>query len=639
MKTLTVFLLCGAASAADCTSAAAGVWSAASSWSNCDGDVPGNGDTATLTHAITLDGNRIVGSSPSADTPVLTINSGGRLVWVEGAVLTVRGSIRIANPASLTYTLEMAPGSGLHFDPSLAADRTLAAYTLRPSASNSNSVIRMICSAAQPCTVQTLRPNGDEARARFMTNGSNSNFLDAQFVNFENLGSPTTSAFEFAMASSAPAHAIVSFQWCRFKNVGFIGGSTSLNSSDGHTVRFNHNYVESLLHSSTKMVAWRTTFSGLIGTGVREVIGNVLPDFGVGGDPSELACRGCTIRDNFFRRTYYTYSAGSHAAVEVRNNFFGLSQDTNSSIAAVAPSIRDNYIWWRSPGNPHVFAASGVGIGNTLFDGNVFEVNNSNDGDIISKGGNSDNEAQYTVTNNLMVPANDTYPTNGSAMVTVLCGNGTRCGVWTLDKNTMAGGGDSLQGRVLIAFTEGTGTPPGPDTDVVSVRSNIIGGLPGTAVGQSGLIHQTGTTKVNTFQPGGITNNGWFSQTFRRNSPGQSSNGTAYNIITGGADPVPGANDLQANPVFADPIRNSAKWAASRGYPESWDGVKQVFIDAWQANRGNPGTIAGLVTDVRRWVRQGFAPRNLGYGFRGHDGGRIGAVSPIGMFGTFNGGY
>jgi hypothetical protein len=639
MKIVLAMILGGAAFAADCTSAAAGVWSNPGSWANCNGDVPGNGDTATLSHAITLDGSRVVGTSPSADTAVLTINNGGRLIWVEGAVLTVRGSIRIANPSSLTYTLEMAPGGGLHFDPSLAADRTQAAYTLRPSAANSNSVIRMICTAAQPCTVQTLRPNGDEARARFAVNGTNSNFLEAEFVDFQDLGSPTTPAFEFAMASSAPAHAIVSFQWCRFRNVGFIGGSSSLQSSNGHTVRFNHNYVESLLHTTTKRVAWRTTFTNVIGTGIREVIGNVLPDFGVGGDPSDLACRGCIIRDNFFRRTYYSYSAAAHAAAEITNNYFGLAQDSNNSIAAVAPQIRNNYIWWRAPGNPHILAASGH-TGNITFDGNVFEVNNTNDGDVISKGGNSDNEASYVVTNNLMIPSLDFYPSNGSALVTVLCGNMTRCGIWTLNKNTMAGGGDSAtQGRCFIGFTEGTGTPPGPDTDVVSVRSNIIGGLPGTFGGTRGLIWQTGTTKVNTFQPGGITNNGWFGRTFRRNSPGQSSHNTVYDIPTGGADPVPGANDLVELPFFADPTRNSARWAASKGYAESWDGVKQVFINAWVSNRGNPAVIAGLVEDVRNWVRQGFAPRNLNYASHGHDGGRIGAVPPITMFGTFNGGY
>lgn len=638
MRVLLGLLLSGAAFAANCTTASAGVWSAPANWANCDGDVPGNGDTATLSHAITLDGNRVVGNSPSSDTPVLTIASGGRLVWVEAAVLTVRGSIRIANPASLNYTLEMAPGGGLHFDPSLAADRTTAAYTLRPSASNSNSVILMLCSAAQPCTVQTLRPNGDEARARFITNGSNSNFIDAEYVNFEELGSSTTSALEFTMASSAPAHAIVSFQWCRFRNVGFIGGNASLNSSNGHTVRFNHNYVESLLHSSTKMVAWRVTFSTAIGTGTREVIGNVLPDFGVGGDPSDLACRGCTIRDNFFRKTYYTYSAASHTAAEMTNNYFGLSQLTNSEIAAVAPLIRNNYVWWRAPGNPHVFTANGF-TGNITFDGNVFEVNNTNDGDIIAKGGNSDNEASYTLTNNLMIPGLDSYPSNGSSLLTVLCGNGIRCGIWTVNKNTMAGGGDTTQGRCFLGFTEGTGTPPGPDTDVVSMRSNIVGGLPGNFGGTRGLVWQTGTTKVNTFQPGGITHNGWFGRTFRRNSPGQSSHNTVYNIPTGGADPAPGANDLVELPAFADPTRNSAKWAASKGYTESWDGVKQVFIDAWAANRGNPAIIADLVADVRNWVRQGFAPRNLRYAASGHDGGRIGAVTPIAMFGIFNGGY
>jgi hypothetical protein len=556
---------------------------------------------------------------------VLTINSGGRLVWSEGSVLTVRGSIRIANPSTLTYTLDLAPGGGLHFDPSNAADRAAAAYTLRPAASNSNSIIRMNCSAAMPCTVRTLRPNGDEARARFVNNGTNSNFIEAEFVDFEDLGSASLEAMAFAIASSAPAHAIISFRWCRFRNVGIIG-SGNISTSNG-TVRFNHNYVESILSTEATNPGFRVGFQIDQTGGVREMVGNVMPDIAYGGTSATIQCRSMSIRNNFMRRYNCLFSSDSQLLGPVTNNFFGLEQSTNSAIAIMTVDFARNYIFWRAPNNPHVIA---VYRGNSLVDSNVFETNNSGDGDCISKN-QGDPEISVSIRNNLYLPANNTYPENGGSLVTLLCGSGGRCGTWSIEKNTVAGGGSSR--RTYLALTE-----LNPNADVIAMRSNLAGGLGGNLGGFPMVKQESVTTKVNFFQPGNITHNGRAGYTFSANRPGQSSHGTPYDIVTGGSDPVPGANDIVELPAFADPGRNSMKWAATKGYSESWNGVRQVFIDAWLNNRGDETVVSRLIDDAYNWVRQGYAPRNLRYASSGHDGGRIGAVAPVTMFGTLNGG-
>lgn len=72
------------------TTAAAGNWSATGTWNG--GVVPGNGDTVTLNHAVTVDVDTIIGHSPGeADTvKAIRMTLAGPLTLAAGVKLTLR---------------------------------------------------------------------------------------------------------------------------------------------------------------------------------------------------------------------------------------------------------------------------------------------------------------------------------------------------------------------------------------------------------------------------------------------------------------------------------------------------------------------------------------------------------------------
>jgi hypothetical protein len=117
-----------------CTSAGTGNWNAPATWANsggCDGatNVPGDGDTATVGHNVTVSVNQTIGSSPGdATTNVLTISGAtGRVIIADGITLTVRGNI--SNNCGAVGTqqvkgINLGAGSSLVFDASAATPTT-----------------------------------------------------------------------------------------------------------------------------------------------------------------------------------------------------------------------------------------------------------------------------------------------------------------------------------------------------------------------------------------------------------------------------------------------------------------------------------------------------------------------------------
>ncbi len=114
--------------AAVCTSAANGNWSSPASWSNCNGSFPGDGDTVTITHNITVDVNATVGNSPldtAAAAPATWVmllqrtngtTSNGQLTVSSGVTFTVKGSVGVTGSGSYAPIITLQPGSTWTFD-------------------------------------------------------------------------------------------------------------------------------------------------------------------------------------------------------------------------------------------------------------------------------------------------------------------------------------------------------------------------------------------------------------------------------------------------------------------------------------------------------------------------------------------
>ncbi|MEI7456711.1 MAG: LamG domain-containing protein [Nitrosomonadales bacterium] len=81
------------ARAATCSSQQAGSWSNAATWSNCGGAMPGSADTASISHAVSLDSNRTVSG--------ITINSGGKLTGFT-VTLNLNGNLTVSAGGTFT---------------------------------------------------------------------------------------------------------------------------------------------------------------------------------------------------------------------------------------------------------------------------------------------------------------------------------------------------------------------------------------------------------------------------------------------------------------------------------------------------------------------------------------------------------
>ena len=69
----------------------AGTWSDPATWSG--GIIPGDGDSVTIDHAVTLDGAFTIGTGAAGVDAVL-VNAGGELTIADGASLTLLGDVR-----------------------------------------------------------------------------------------------------------------------------------------------------------------------------------------------------------------------------------------------------------------------------------------------------------------------------------------------------------------------------------------------------------------------------------------------------------------------------------------------------------------------------------------------------------------
>jgi len=112
-------------------------------------------------------------------------------------------------------------------------------------------------------------------------------------------------------------------------------------------------------------------------------------------------------------------------------------------------------------------------------------------------------------------------------------------------------------------------------------------------------------------------------------APGISGKGYSLGISDGTS---PGANDLDANPGFADPSRNLARRDAFCSGP----GTSANFL--LEVQKRNTATYKPCydIGATIQWVRAGFAPLNPVLQRSGPPNQRFGAISPVLMIGTIS---
>lgn len=137
------------------TSAQSGNWSATSTW--VGGVVPGNGDTVTLNHAVTVDVDTTVGTSPAAGTVVLEVASGGGGITISGGVtLKIRGDFHNFG------AFELLAGAVLEFDSSQSVDPANTSYEFRYAKIGSTTTIKISGTPENRCQIRS-NPGGKNA--------------------------------------------------------------------------------------------------------------------------------------------------------------------------------------------------------------------------------------------------------------------------------------------------------------------------------------------------------------------------------------------------------------------------------------------------------------------------------------------
>ncbi len=564
------------------TTAAAGNWSATGTWTG--GVVPGNGDTVTLNHNVTVDVNTIIGTSPAENSGTYAITWGAAtklLTLASGVTLTVRGDCLAKGNTTKNNVVYMNAGSVWEFDASQASTPASQNYRfIFGTASNQYTVFRAMGSSGSRCTI---RSNASGGNAFFTRNSlAACGWLHAEYTDFVRIGDATNPLLNYYLGNTSNAE--MTLTNCTLDSCGVV------TSSSGPAT----NATISITNTSFKSSAGTNPLAlpGFTNTGTKTITGNVFDKVVVFGQGA------WTVEDNLFMEAY-TSTAGTKWASSARN----FVRKTTQPTVNVYGDCTDEF-WYKDGAitNPHHLTC-GVTTGLTI-SGCIFAHANANGTGDATQPGAPTGARTHTIRNCILLADDDSevqpgklQGAGGNANVTIVNEHNTYI-------STNAGETGSGYGETYAGYD-----------GIVSIKSCLAwspnSGEASIGIRQAGSVQQSDATKWD-------YNAVWNART--------GTDGAGYNSISAGtifSAGSPGAHDVSlAGDPFFDRTRNLPTWDAALGGPGT---AANALAELAKRNDASGYNSAYSITALVAWIKQGFQVIDPSLQNAGHDGATIGA--------------
>ena len=598
------------------TTTGPGNWSSAGIWSP-GGGPPGNGDTVSIGHAVTVDVPTTVGNSP--------VNGGAAVITfsVETASLTINANLTIKGPilmpASFTarrQIITQAAGVAVTFDASGAASPSATTYDVRWGGNFQRWVWKCNGTAGSHCIITSSKVNSAGNAWWNAAGFAYGGYVDWTYTEVSNLGDGTNPAVNpwlnnYVDDVFSLSHVV--FDTCgqvqHQGNATFDAGNTSLTWSYVRTKNELGTYsVFISAYDPSGLANWS------IDNCAFDKQANIQD---VGG----ISVTNCSMLNT------YATTSGQYGHV-VDYNVFGMNTAANASGSTLITAAAGNgnyYTQTDTTTNPHWLGfgagpAVNVTIANCVFEQHSTDVV----GDAIIVNGSPSAPITVTVKNNILLPnSNGLAPgklvslraagSNYSVTAvhnTYVSGVGDEQGGCLYGENNAGFAGEYTAIKSNLAWCPTANSAVVFSRDLASNTQNVVTGG-ATSVDYNG--------KWNPF----TTTNGSASPTTPTDGPGYTAHTATpmFSSTTG-----LGAHDvtLSANP-FVDSTRNMSTWAASLGGTASVAGAFALLanrVDITQA-----GNASATPSNLLSWVRAGFVVTAPALNNAGHDGVTIGAMT------------
>lgn len=518
------------------TTQANGFWDVSGTWTG--GTIPGNGDTVTLNHTVTVRDSRIVGVSPAAGagTPAMQINAAFTIT--AAGTLTCRGDVQLSG---VTFT-----NSGIfEFDAHLAGVPATALYIFQIGHFPSDAAAILIPSGSSGAHC-VFRSNAGGAHGRFTNNGNDhSGQVQGSWGDFQSIGDASNPAIAPLLGNGDT----FSLTDCTFDS---SCGSIGNNATSGGNNDCNIALLRVTMDGATGGIAYQIPI-GAPTTGTRSMKFCYMTNFVDFGHIENWVIEDSTLA------VLYTYIGSG-----TWTSFLRVFLATTDPLAIVEFSgvVTDcYYIRVGNQNNPHFFDTVNA---SSRVTGTVFECPDGTDGsgDCVAHNGGvlpgSDRIDHCIV-------LDDGADHDSGTMSTCLGDANTRV---TIEHNTYHGGQGAYFGE-SFAGVAGMGI----------VRNNISWAR---SAGTAYIIKADPGVIANVVQGADAHHNGRFNA--------HATNGYDPNLTFSPA--TQGSGDVSGDPQFVDVNRGVKKWSTSLG-------GAGTTLDAMARIKAGTATIAQLLTYVK----------------------------------------